>query len=217
MQEYQIAIKRTARYFVSGNMDSSLKQVWFVCHGYGQLASHFLKQLEILNHESRLIIAPEGLSKFYWQAFSGRIGASWMTKENRLIEIEDYVNYLNTLYNQIFDQVKRDDVAVTVFGFSQGCATVCRWLRNGKVNTDRLILWAGGIPPELDLAENRSLFNKVKLSIVVGQQDAIANSELVKEQECRLKENQIQYQMIKFAGGHEINSQVLQDLANLNY
>jgi hypothetical protein len=46
----------------------------------------------------RIIIAPEGLSRFYRKGFSGDVVASWMTKDDRLDDMEDYVRYLNDLH-----------------------------------------------------------------------------------------------------------------------
>ena len=40
------------------------------------------------------IIAPQGLHKFYLEGTSGRVGASWMTKENREDDIKNYLVYL---------------------------------------------------------------------------------------------------------------------------
>ena len=42
---------------------------------------------------------------------------------------------------------------IVVLGFSQGTATVCRWLAASDLRADQIVLWAGGIPPELDVAE----------------------------------------------------------------
>ena len=122
MQENHIKVARTARYFQLGEVGKTIKQVWFVCHGYGQLAGYFLKHFESLANGERLIVAPEGLSRFYLNGFNGRIGASWMTREDRLNDIKDYVIFLDAVYQQIFEQVDRSSVKVSVFGlFARHC------------------------------------------------------------------------------------------------
>ena len=42
MQEHHLSVERTARYYTLGSLDGP-RDVWFVCHGYGQLAARFLK------------------------------------------------------------------------------------------------------------------------------------------------------------------------------
>ena len=94
MEEHHLAATRTARYFTLGG-GAGVHHVWFVLHGYGQLASALLRNFEGLANPSRLIVAPEGLSRFYVDPIASgpaarrRVGASWMTREDRLIEIED--------------------------------------------------------------------------------------------------------------------------------
>ena len=214
MQENHIKVARTARYFQLGEVGNAIKQVWFVCHGYGQLAGFFLKHFESLANGERLIVAPEGLSRFYLNGFNGRIGASWMTREDRLNDIKDYVIFLDAVYQQIFEQVDRSSVKVSVLGFSQGTAAASRWVALGGVETDRLILWAGLLPPEL-IDENKLEMLKTKLIFVAGDNDEYASKEKVLEQETHLKENSVSYKLIKFAGGHELDSGVLKEIASI--
>ncbi|MEZ4763957.1 MAG: hypothetical protein R3C26_12480 [Calditrichia bacterium] len=42
------------------------------------------------------------MSRFYLQSTNGRIGATWMTREDRENEIADYLAYLNNLSEAIF-------------------------------------------------------------------------------------------------------------------
>src|SRR5258708_18756313 len=99
MQEHHIGVTRSARYFTLGDSSRGVGEVWFVCHGYGQLASRFLEKLRVLDDGRRYLVAPEGLSRFYLSESptERRVGASWMTREHRLAEIEDYVRYLHAL------------------------------------------------------------------------------------------------------------------------
>src|SRR2546425_6931053 len=99
MQEHQFSTSRSARYFTLGSPQHAA-DVWLVCHGYGQLASRFLERFRPLEAERRCIVAPEGLSRFYLtdSPAERRVGASWMTREDRLHEIDDYVRYLDGVY-----------------------------------------------------------------------------------------------------------------------
>src|SRR6059036_2375109 len=154
MQEHHIGVSRTARYFTLGNSSPGVGEVWFACHGYGQLAARFLEKLRVLDDGRRYLVAPEGLSRFYLSESptERRVGATWMTREDRLSEIDDYVRYLDALHAEVFARVERASVTLNLFGYSQGTATACRWAARGAARVDRLILWAGEVPPDLDLA-----------------------------------------------------------------
>src|SRR5690348_9673298 len=109
MHEFHIAVGRTARYVVLGSTAKTggLREVWVVLHGYGQLAATFARYFEILDDGTRLIVAPEALNRFYLTgptsgpANERPVGATWMTREDREHEIEDYVAYLDTLWGTV--------------------------------------------------------------------------------------------------------------------
>jgi len=206
VQEHRIAVSRMARYFTIGRPD---REVWFVLHGYGQLAARFLRHFEPLDDGARLIVAPEGLSRFYLteDPAERRVGASWMTREDRLAEIEDYVRYLDAVYHEVSRTMDRAQAKVTLLGFSQGAATACRWSTIGKARFDRLIIWGGEVPPDVDLL--RSL----RLSLVYGSRDPYFTPKVSAATEARLREHGIPYNLAPFEGGHEIDGDVLQRVA----
>ena len=65
VQEHHLTVTRTARYFTLGQPGPALREVWVVCHGYGQLAEPFLAHFAEVTSPARLIVAPEALSRFY--------------------------------------------------------------------------------------------------------------------------------------------------------
>ena len=138
MQAHHFAARRTARYYTLDPAGVA-HQVWFVMHGYGQLAGAFIRHFQAVRDGHGLVVAPEALSRLYLPGHQ-RVGASWMTKEDRLTEIDDYLAYLDALYDRIFESVDRSRVTVHVLGFSQGAATASRWATLGRAHTDRLIL-----------------------------------------------------------------------------
>ena len=204
-----------------GSFDAPLAEVWIVCHGHGQLASRFLTRFIPIEREDRLFVAPEALSRYYLKAPQGGphppntpVGATWMTSEDREHEIEDYVRYLDLLYDEIFSVVPREAIRLWVVGFSQGAATVARWVARGKVEPDRVVLWAGVLPPELTAQDAAALARRAPLTVVLGRQDDFAKPELVAAQESRLKELGISHKTIRFDGGHEIVPDALRSLAD---
>lgn len=215
MQEHRLAVSRMARYFTLGG--SGPREVWFVCHGYGQLAARFLEKLRVLDDGTRYLVAPEGLSRFYLSEHptERRVGASWMTREDRLAEIEDYIQYLDAVYADVFRVLDRAQVTVHALGFSQGAATVSRWAAMGKAKLDRLILWGGEFPPDLDLALGPigTRLRAVRLRLVYGRADEYITPKVVATIGERLRAHAIPYGEIPFDGGHELNDAVLRDLS----
>ncbi|HJS73420.1 MAG TPA: phospholipase, partial [Vicinamibacteria bacterium] len=87
-ESHHLAVPRTARYLTLGPGEGPIEEVWFLLHGYGQLASELLHYARALAGDRRLLVAPEGLSRFYHEDHE-KVGASWMTREDRLAEIDD--------------------------------------------------------------------------------------------------------------------------------
>lgn len=207
-----IKVTKTARYYSMGKPSEKINSVWIVLHGYGQLAEEFVKHFKTLNNESTLVVAPEALNRFYIKGFSGKIGAAWMTKEDRESEIIDYVNYLDSVYDEVIKYGLLGKVKITVLGFSQGTATACRWISKGSSRIDRLILWGGGIPQDVDLLSVKELFNSIGLTIVLGDKDEFISEEQLMKEIKRLNEIKLNHKIHRFNGKHEIKAGVLRQL-----
>jgi predicted esterase len=164
-----------------------------------------------------VIVAPEGLSRFYLSESPGerRVGASWMTREDRLAEIEDYVRYLDAVYDDVFRLVDRSRVTVHALGFSQGAATVSRWTAMGRSRVDRLILWGGEFPPDLDLTLEPVVerLRPARPALVYGRADQFITQKVVTTMAERLRAGGVPYQEMSFDGGHELSETVLRELA----
>lgn len=208
----RITISKTARYFIMGEPSEKINSVWIVLHGYGQSAEEFVGYFKTLHNESTLIVAPEALNRFYLKGFGGKIGATWMTKEDRESEITDYVNYLDSVYDEVIKYGLLGKVKVTVLGFSQGTATACRWISKGNSTIDRLILWGGGIPKDVNLKSAQTLFNSIDLTIVLGDKDEFIPEEQITEEIKRLNEVKLNHRIYRFSGKHEIQAGVLRQL-----
>jgi len=217
VQEHHLSVNRTARYFTLGSSSRGVAEVWFLCHGYGQLAARFLEKLRVLDDGRRYLVAPEGLSRFYLSESPAerRVGASWMTREDRLAEIDDYVPYLDAVSADVFRSLDRVRVTVHALGYSQGAATVSRWVAMGKAKIDRLTLWGGEFPPDLDLTVDTvvSRLQAAHLTLVYGRSDEYITPKVVQAVTTRLRQHGIPYQEIPFDGGHELNEAVLNELA----
>ena len=163
------------------------------------------------------MIAPEGLSRFYLedvatrsQSGNNKVGATWMTRENRLMDIENYLTYLNSIF--LKEIPNSFSGQVTLFGFSQGGATVSRWALDGKVLFDRLILWAGIFPNDMDFEKGTSLFKNKEIIEVYGDLDPFLTDTRLFEMKEINKRLNVEPTLIQFKGGHEIDQQTLLQL-----
>ena len=217
VEEHRIRIQKTARYFTLGDLGPGTRELWVVCHGYRQLARRFLRRFLCLDDGSRLIVAPEGLSRFYLDDGTrkhgpgARIGATWMTREDRLAEIRDYVAYLDA----VVDEVHRGGAfeRLVVLGFSQGVHTVCRWVVAGDVPVRRLICWGAYPPDDLDPGRGLTRLAGTDLVLVRGLSDAYASQTAHERQELRLENLGMPFRTATHAGGHELDGALLEELA----
>ncbi|HWB63029.1 MAG TPA: hypothetical protein VG603_05925 [Chitinophagales bacterium] len=205
--ENHISINKTARYYTLGQLTENTKNVWLVIHGFGQNAAGFLNAFMPLANADSFFVAPEALNRYYLNGYAGKVGATWMTKEDRLNEIKDYINYLDTLYKS-FAIPKA--AKVTALGFSQGASTLTRWLNTTACHIDRAIVYAGEVAPDiLPLAETSGL-KRTKNYFICGTADEIFTPETV----SKMKENYaaLNFTELSFDGRHEINPAVLNNL-----
>ncbi|HEY4650652.1 MAG TPA: phospholipase [Pontibacter sp.] len=212
MQEHRLTVPRTARVYTLGTPSEHITDLWIVCHGYGQLARYFLRHFAPLDTGHTLIVAPEALSRFYLDGFSGRVGATWMTKEDRLAEIEDQAAYLNLLLQTQLQQLPAG-VRVTVLGFSQGGATVSRWLASGVAPVHRLILWAASFPEDIDFTAGKTAFEHLPVAVVYGTQDEFVTPASLQQKQQLMASLGIAPQVYTFEGGHTLHAPTLCKLA----
>lgn len=206
-----IEVTKTAQYFTLGEISAATTTVWIVCHGYGQLPEYFIKKFDGIADKNTFIVSPEGLSKFYLEGFSGKVGASWMTSNNRKNEIKDHTAYLEKLYRQIDNQINQP-YKLILFGFSQGAATIGRWLLEYQPPVDQLILWSG-FPPANNTETPLEALKKINCPVkfVYGTNDPLlqpAHLQLIKEVGATMKNIDI----ISFDGQHKIDKTILSGL-----
>jgi predicted esterase len=213
MRIKNLIVSKTARYFILGEASKNTQQVWFVCHGYGHLANEFLTSFNVLNNGHHLIVAPEGLHRFYLYGATGKVGASWMTKEDRGKDIRDYLGYLDRVYLEMMSALDTETVIVNALGFSQGSATASRWALQGKSKFHRLILWGGDFPADTDWETSRERLNTMVIRMIYGDADLYLQPALLKQQEERLRQHQVNVGFSTFKGGHEIDAAMLTTLA----
>ena len=198
-QSFQITTSKTQRCFVQGEISKS-KILFIVLHGYGQLGAYFIRKFKQLSEEY-YIVAPEGMHHFYLNGSSGRVGASWMTKEARTTDIEDNNKYLDAVIESF--KSKKQFRKIIVLGFSQGGATAARWSAQRK-DIDQLILWASVFPPDI---EESFVSHYKKGTFVIGKQDKFYDSAAQAKEISNYKN--LGFEIIEYEGKHDIECTTL--------
>ena len=216
IRETLIRVNKTARVYTIGEADPNTREAWLVCHGYGQLAERFVARFDSIASGERIIIAPEGLHRFYLDpidrsASERRVGATWMTREAREADIADYIDYLEQVNATVL--ASAPEAALIGFGFSQGTATITRWAGAATRPVKRLVLWGAGLPPDLDWNQAEARLRSVPVTLVVGRRDPFALPERIAEQEALLAEHGIAFDTIYYDGDHRVDSAVLRLIA----
>ncbi|MFP5354756.1 MAG: alpha/beta hydrolase [Gemmatimonadota bacterium] len=211
--EHRLTVSRSARVQVLGDLDGA-REVWIVVHGFGQLAADFIAPFKPIAGADRAIVAPEALNRFYKEREGATrsaerpVGATWMTREDREAEIADYVAYLDA----VADRFARGR-ALTVLGFSQGVATLMRWVTLGSTRAARVIAWGGEIPADVDLTAHRGRFAASGLDVVMGSVDEYHSWIDLDGMKRRLETASIPYRVHIFEGGHRLDRAMLRSLA----
>lgn len=212
--EHHLTTTRAARYFVLGTPSPLVRECWVVLHGYGQLAARFIRNFTAAISPQRLFVAPEALSRFYVSSdvtahAQSRVGASWMTREDRLAEINDHVGFLDTVWTRVADGLDSANVKLGVLGFSQGAATASRWTALGVSPVRRLVLWGGAVPDDLPLDTLRDRLSGETLALVMGDHDRFSSAARLTAQLERLRGHRIPTTLSTFVGGHRMDAAAL--------
>jgi len=203
IQEYGIEVSKKMRYYTLGSIENA-DTLLIALHGFGQLSKFFIKKFDFLP-DNYLILAPEGMHRFYLQGNSGRVGASWMTKEARELDIEENTIALKKLLKTI--KANKQFSKIILLGFSQGGATAARWYFSDAEQFDNLILWASVFPPDL---EKPALEINSKNYFVLGNQDEYYSENQQLSEIYTYKE--IGFNTIYFEGKHDIHQAILSEL-----
>src|SRR5688572_11691490 len=63
MQSHDLSSEFRERYYTLGDLTLSTNSIWFVLHGYGQLASYFIRKFDTLKDNNIFVIAPDRITK----------------------------------------------------------------------------------------------------------------------------------------------------------
>ncbi len=205
--EKEVSYTITNSYATLNTLTDKTKNVWFVCHGIGYLSRYFLKYFDELNADENYIIAPQAQSKYYLGSKYRHVGASWLTKENTVKEIENVMHYFDAVLES--EKIPHN-INFIVLGYSQGVSVITRYVAKRKLRCNQLVLLSGGIPKELNTQDFKFLEDKTKTSLIYGGQDEYLTKELMVSEEKRFYELFGDTATITvFEGRHEVKKEIV--------
>ena len=210
IKERSITYNSRNTYSTLNTLTENTKNVWMVFHGIGFLSRYFLKYFDELPASENYIIAPQAPSKYYLNGQYKHVGASWLTKEKTQQEIENVLNYVDEVFAS---ENIPEHCRLMVFGFSQGVSVALRWVAGKSVACNHLVLYAGGVPGELQPEDFAFLPEQASVTVIVGDEDEYLNDARLKQE--REKLNTLfkgKAEELQFEGGHEIKKELINQL-----
>lgn len=207
--EKEVSFKTNKTYSTLNTIDKN-QNIWFACHGIGQLSHYFLNNFLNIPKEKNYIIAPQAPSKYYHSTQTKRVGACWLTKENTQIEQHNIFRYFDEILNQ-----EKPVIPNIFMGFSQGVSVMLRYLVYKKLNVNDIVIMSGKIPEELKESDFNFLSKKTKVWLSYGLSDPLLNNKLI-DIEIN-KSRQLfgkRLNIIAFDGKHEIDQELILNLGN---
>ncbi|WP_339654591.1 esterase [uncultured Maribacter sp.] len=204
-----VTYKSANTYETLNVLNKDTKRVWIVFHGIGFLSRFFLKYFNELPVNENYIIAPQAPSKYYLNGEYKYVGASWLTKENTEQEKTNLFNYLDAV---LANENIPKSCELIMFGFSQGVSIALRYLTHSKLQCNKLVLYAGGIPTELTKYDFQYLANTEIISIIGNSDEYLTPDRLIEEKNKLVKLFGDSVRKINFNGVHEVKKEIINNL-----
>lgn len=198
-------------YTTLNTLSDTTQNVWIVLHGIGYLGRYFIRHFDGLPADNNYIIAPQAPSKYYLDTSYTRVGASWLTKEDTQRETGNVMAYLDAVLTA---EKIPGHCTLIVLGFSQGVSIASRWVSQRQIECDQLVLYAGGIPNELQQSDFDFLLkNDTKVTVIVGDKDEYLTEERRKTESEKIRKLfDGKAEEILFEGGHEVKRDLINNL-----
>ncbi|MCA1764394.1 MAG: hypothetical protein LC664_15580, partial [Flavobacteriales bacterium] len=119
-------------------------------------------------------------------------------------DIDDYVAYIDLVYERVIQPHRTEDQKLIAFGFSQGVATVSRWIALGRVSPEIAVFWGGSFPPDLKPTAAKRWFNPIDTYCCIGDKDEYITADRVNDAKLHFKALGINAKWISYQGTHRI-------------
>ena len=207
MAKNWLVIPQEQRVDTLGDLNGETREVWIGLHGYGQLVEYFQRHFRELVTVERAFVFPQGTHKFYLQGTKGRVGASWMTKDERVKDIDNQRVFLKAVMQWVREQCP--EARIHFVAFSQGVATVMRFLGHEPSPVHSVLAWSGSWPPDLE-DRNLATLRKVNFQGWFGSDDEYIGTEKQEEILARYREEyELEPEVGYYEGGHAFDREIL--------
>lgn len=212
--ENEVSYSSRNTYSIKNSLTSSTENIWMAFHGMGYLSRFFINYFDGLDSNKNYIIAPQAPSKYYQGKSFKYVGASWLTKENTVLETQNVLNYIAAVSEK--EKLDIHNEKLIVFGFSQGVSIALRWISAFQINCKAIVLHSGGIPKELT-AENFSFLSKnTTVYLIYGTQDEYLTEERISYEKKRAQSlfgNRLK--ILPFEGKHLVNKDLIHKISEI--
>jgi predicted esterase len=198
------------RYLVerTGSGDAPLVLVGF--HGYAQTAEHVIDPLRrIAADGDAVLVAVQGLHRFY-NVKAQTVVASWMTRQDRELMIEDNVEYVSAVVDEVRRELRGLTGPLVFVGFSQGAPMAWRAAALSGHSCHGVIVLGGDLPDDLSPEQLRLLPPAL---IGRGSRDEWFAHEVFQENVARLESAGCRVTPFAFDGGHDWDERFLERAA----
>ncbi len=199
MQQRHIRIEVSGRYLVEVPDGDAPFPLLAGFHGYGQTAEDQMALLRLIpGSEGWVRCSIEALHPF--MNSKGDPGASWMTRRERELRIEENVRYVDAVLDAVRWDFPVEGLPV-LHGISQGTGMACRAALLGRRHVAGVMLLGGDIPPELD-----GLRRMGQVQIARGASDRFYPMERFEADRERLRDAGVAPDAVTFQGSHGPNA-----------
>ncbi len=195
--DYQAA----APFEMLGQLTHDTTDIWLLFHGFGQLATRFIRKFQFLDDGNQVVIAPQGPDRFYFDQFR-KIGASWTTRDHRDLHLANQQRYLDAVWTQVTTGIDLSNVRIHTLGFSQGVSVQTRWVSSRKIDASTMIYWAGGYPEELIPSDWQYATSQPSVMSIVGDKDEYLTDDRMTQERSKVLASHPQTEFRMFAGKH---------------
>ncbi|MEQ9424737.1 MAG: hypothetical protein RJQ09_09990 [Cyclobacteriaceae bacterium] len=204
-----------APYYTFGKLDNDTTTLWLACHGQGQLGEYFVKKFERFESQNHYGIVLQGLNKHYLDLYGKRIGATWMTRHDRLTDLQNQRSYFTRVFETELASLNLTSYNINLVGFSQGVSAIARLLFHLKIPFNNLVLWAGGFPPELPGSDNTFIPADGKVIVAIGDNDQYYNEKNYQDNLALIEQTfPLKPKVHIYNGDHRLDPDVLEELIN---
>jgi predicted esterase len=203
--ERTIATGTHGRYLVVPPAGAGPAPLLLGFHGYAEGAELQMERMRAIPAAARwMLVAVQGLHRFY-QRRTNEVVASWMTRQDRELAIDDNVAYIDAVVGAVVCEWPRPS-RIVFAGFSQGVATAFRAAARSTRPLAGVIAVGGDVPPELDAA---ALSRIPYVLICRGASDEWYTTAKFDSDIGRLRAAGTTVTPVAFDGGHEWSDPVV--------